>query len=297
MKLQLLTIFIVSSALLVGIASVSHHSLKKLEDDEALLVMREIGHKILLSGGDSTSRVLPIKRTQRHTFLLQFENRFSFIPDTLVKIIRSHLMSSGLPRQHTVDIIDKANNEIVYGYKIAKNEEQSIIPCVGRMQPIAAYEVKIAFHGSPILATYFDNHFSLVPIAMIIFLSFIGLRYVRKGKKKNAGQNTAFITIGNYTFYPDSQLLALDDKSVKLTAKESKLLQVFAKSQDKVLDREILMKEVWEDEGVIVGRSLDVFVSKLRGKLSKDPSLCITNIHGKGYKLETNRLGGPTSKL
>ncbi len=297
MKLQLLTIFIVSSAFLVGIASVNHNSLEKIEDDEVLLVMREIAHKILLSAGDSTSRVLPVKRTQRHTFLLQFENRFSFIPDTMVKIICNHLRYSGLPRQHTINVIDKANNEIVYGYKIARNEDQSIIPCEGRKQPIAAYEVIIAFQGAHVLATYLNNHFGLVPIALIIFLSFIGLRYVRKGKKRNTGQNMAFIAIGNYTFYPDRQLLALGDKNVKLTAKESKLLQVFAKSQDKILDREILLKEVWEDEGVIVGRSLDVFVSKLRGKLSKDPSLCITNIHGKGYKLETNCQGGPGSKL
>lgn len=129
MKLQLLTIFIVSSAFLVGIASVNHNSLEKIEDDEVLLVMREIGHKILLSAGDSTSRVLPVKRTQRYAFLLQFENRFSFIPDTMVKVICNHLSHSGLPRQYTVNVIDKANNEIVYGYKIARNEDQSIIPC------------------------------------------------------------------------------------------------------------------------------------------------------------------------
>jgi DNA-binding response OmpR family regulator len=46
------------------------------------------------------------------------------------------------------------------------------------------------------------------------------------------------------------------------------------------------MQKVWIDEGVITGRSLDVFVSKLRKKLSGDPVLSITNVHGKGYKLE-----------
>jgi DNA-binding response OmpR family regulator len=45
------------------------------------------------------------------------------------------------------------------------------------------------------------------------------------------------------------------------------------------------MKEVWEDEGVIVGRSLDMFVSKLRKKLQADPCISILNVHGKGYKL------------
>jgi DNA-binding response OmpR family regulator len=49
-----------------------------------------------------------------------------------------------------------------------------------------------------------------------------------------------------------------------------------------------LLKRVWEDEGVITGRSLDVFISKLRKKLKNDPSVQIVNVHGKGYKLESN---------
>ena len=51
------------------------------------------------------------------------------------------------------------------------------------------------------------------------------------------------------------------------------------------IGRDQLMKEVWEDEGVIVGRSLDMFVSKLRKKLQADPRASILNVHGKGYKL------------
>jgi DNA-binding response OmpR family regulator len=47
-----------------------------------------------------------------------------------------------------------------------------------------------------------------------------------------------------------------------------------------------LQKEVWEDEGVIVGRSLDMFISRLRKKFEKDPLVKIVNIHGKGYRLD-----------
>ena len=53
-----------------------------------------------------------------------------------------------------------------------------------------------------------------------------------------------------------------------------------------LIPREKLLQEVWINEGVITGRSLDMFVSKLRKKLSSDPELRITNVHGKGYKLE-----------
>jgi DNA-binding response OmpR family regulator len=57
-------------------------------------------------------------------------------------------------------------------------------------------------------------------------------------------------------------------------------------SPNEVIERSRLQKEIWEDEGVIVGRSLDMFISKLRKKLEPDPNISIVVIRGKGYKLE-----------
>jgi DNA-binding response OmpR family regulator len=76
--------------------------------------------------------------------------------------------------------------------------------------------------------------------------------------------------------------------TIELTAKENKLLLIFARSPNTVIERGRLQKEIWEDEGVIVGRSLDMFISKLRKKLEGDLSIQLINIHGKGYKLEVN---------
>jgi DNA-binding response OmpR family regulator len=55
---------------------------------------------------------------------------------------------------------------------------------------------------------------------------------------------------------------------------------------NRLVDREHLQNEIWTSEGVITSRSLDMFVSKLRKKLSDDTSIRIVNIHGRGYKLE-----------
>ena len=63
------------------------------------------------------------------------------------------------------------------------------------------------------------------------------------------------------------------------------MLGIFAENINTEVPRERLQKEVWEDEGVIVGRSLDMFISKLRKKLSTEPGIQIVSIHGKGYKL------------
>ena len=98
------------------------------------------------------------------------------------------------------------------------------------------------------------------------------------------------IAIGNLLFFRDSQQLLAGSSIILLTAKEAKLLHVFANAQQEMIDRDQLMKEVWEDEGVIVGRSLDMFVSKLRKKLQADPRISILYVHGKGYKLVISQM-------
>jgi DNA-binding response OmpR family regulator len=78
----------------------------------------------------------------------------------------------------------------------------------------------------------------------------------------------------------------LGSEVIALTDKECKILELFNDNFNELIARETLMQKVWINEGVITGRSLDMFVSKLRKKLSSDPELRITNVHGKGYKLE-----------
>ena len=74
-----------------------------------------------------------------------------------------------------------------------------------------------------------------------------------------------------------------------MTSKENQVLHIFASNPNQIIDREQLQKQVWENEGVLVGRSLDVFISKLRKKLEIEPNVRIVNIHGKGYQLKINR--------
>lgn len=74
-----------------------------------------------------------------------------------------------------------------------------------------------------------------------------------------------------------------------MTFRETKLLRLFASSPDQLLEREFILNQVWADEGVLVGRSIDVFVSRLRKKIAADPSIGIVAIHGVGYRLETGK--------
>jgi DNA-binding response OmpR family regulator len=80
--------------------------------------------------------------------------------------------------------------------------------------------------------------------------------------------------------------LRIGEETISLTDKESRILTLLNRNIEQLTLREELIQHVWTDEGVITGRSLDMFISKLRKKLSADPDLRITNIHGKGYRLE-----------
>ncbi len=92
--------------------------------------------------------------------------------------------------------------------------------------------------------------------------------------------------LGKFLFDGKDQRLLLGSEVISLTGKEYRILDLLNKNFGELIPRETLMQKVWINEGVITGRSLDMFVSKLRKKLSSDPELRITNVHGKGYKLE-----------
>lgn len=80
-------------------------------------------------------------------------------------------------------------------------------------------------------------------------------------------------------------MLKMEHKTIPLSEKETKALKIFAENLDQVVERERLMKEIWEDEGIVViSRNVDVLVSKLRKKLSDDNTIKFINVHGKGYK-------------
>ena len=101
----------------------------------------------------------------------------------------------------------------------------------------------------------------------------------------SADQKNIF-SVGNFHFDYNNQLLTIDGRSSKLTNKEAKLLRILIKYKNQVVERDLIMKTIWEDEGYFVARSMDVFISKLRKRLAENPKIKIANVHGVGYRLE-----------
>lgn len=94
--------------------------------------------------------------------------------------------------------------------------------------------------------------------------------------------------IGTYTFDADNLLLKHNDEIKTLTHRESQLLQYLSANANKVLKRDEILNNVWGDDDYFNGRSMDVFISRLRGYLKKDTSIEIKNIHGVGFIFHAN---------
>lgn len=94
--------------------------------------------------------------------------------------------------------------------------------------------------------------------------------------------------IGKYTFDYTTQLIHFNGQQQKLSTKEAELLQLLCLKKNTVLTREEALLSIWHDDNYFNGRSMDVFLSKLRKYLREDPKVEILNVHGKGYKLLVN---------
>ncbi|HTF21786.1 MAG TPA: winged helix-turn-helix domain-containing protein [Chryseolinea sp.] len=392
-------IAVVMLAIVLIASSFTSHSDRDLRAKEVNLIIRQIGHRLLLQTGDLTSRVLPVSQTKGGTFVLRFENEFIFSHDSLMVLSQGSFPKTEFPSGYTVTVHDCMTAGIVYGFQV-NNTSRDILPCSGRREPQGCYSIEFDFpdlhekvepispdidqlteepnsdnieqKASPKLegfkratpdhdiAQLAEEHKSVnvdqeakpkleefitttsdyeidqltkgpksgtvgqeanpklekskpttfdYPLAKLVFYGMLALgisllvgRFrkiltpvpVQSIPAALRDQNRTTIkasdqeldVLGNFLFDGKGHRLLLGSEVITLTDKECKILELFNKNFGDLIPREMLMQEVWINEGVITSRSLDMFVSKLRKKLSSDPQLRITNVHGKGYKLE-----------
>ncbi len=103
--------------------------------------------------------------------------------------------------------------------------------------------------------------------------------------KGNTFSESKEYTIGLYLFNANTQELIYNNEVIKLTTKESELLLLLCENMNNVLDRNYALKKIWLDESYYNARSMDVYITRLRKHLSKDPRIEIMNVHSKGFKL------------
>ena len=265
---------------------------KKSDFDSAgeLIAMRKIANEVLRYTGDSTSPIGPVSRLSPNEFRIQFEHSFSFKPDSLVRIVNKVIAGSKLPSKYIVNVAERKTDKVAWGYGVFGPRQEDITPCLGREQPAKVYYIDIRFEEDRnyLAKGLYTSGFSILGMGLFMFV----LTGYKKRSDKQGGEehlepvsDKPGIAIGRYVFFTDEQVLRFGDTETILTMKETKILSIFANAPNQVIDRKRLQKEIWEDEGVIVGRSLDMFISRLRKKLENDADVKLLNIHAKGYKL------------
>ena len=106
----------------------------------------------------------------------------------------------------------------------------------------------------------------------------------RTGKKTI--QDIAVHSLGKYTFDTKNLKLIFEEKALELTHRESDLLEFLVKHKNETLPRDKILIAIWGDDDYFKGRSLDVFITRLRKYLAQDPTIKLSNVHGVGFRLE-----------
>ncbi|MCB9335261.1 MAG: winged helix-turn-helix transcriptional regulator [Flavobacteriales bacterium] len=261
------------------------------EEQHLKVIVRMIGDEFLLQIGDSTSRVLPIQKKEGR-YLIQFEKKLSFEPDFLSDAALKVVEETKTIKSFIIETENCATHEVVHSFEVKIPTNNSMLPCRERALPEDCYNVyftileydKIAVSEPQNLAS--TNYPFIYPVIIgVLLLVFIG--YWMK-KKKSPIHNQDWVKIGTYRFDKKGMKLLYQDSVEELSSKETDLLALLFSNVNQTVKREDILQKVWDDEGDYLGRTLDVFISKLRKKLEADPHIKIVNIRGIGYRLVLN---------
>ena len=251
------------------------------------LALRRTGHLLLSEIGDTTSQIPAVQQTTTNSFILTLNKGFNY--DKLPAVLAQSLALHHIENDYDVIIIDSKTGDLVLGYNYQDFFKNDIAPCGGRQQNLTHVQIKVSFLGeiptsSPSKSPWILG--GLATVALLVFGLWRSQKQVSIPDIPLINTSPQLLAFGQSNLDLSNLALQVGDITHTLTYREAKLLQLFAKNPNQVLERNFILQSVWEDEGIVVGRSLDVFVSRLRKLLQPDTSLRIAAVHGVGYRLE-----------
>jgi DNA-binding winged helix-turn-helix (wHTH) protein len=257
------------------------------------LALRRTAHHLLDAAGDSTSRIPPVQQTDGNTFLIRLDHSFDYskLPDLLQASFQLH----GVNAKYDVAVLNCSDGKIQLGYSVQDVTKKKEVACSGREQAKGCYNLQVRFAAPEAIPQTASSWWMLAIGSLLTALVFTVLR--RTTPSKELANSDAIPEKDNKIHFGNSSLdvanltLVSGQQEHNLTYREAKLLRLFAGNLNQLLERDFILKSVWEDEGIIVGRSVDVFVSRLRKLLQDDPTLRIVAVHGVGYRLESRTVG------
>lgn len=248
------------------------------DENHVNLALRKAADRLLRESGDSVSRIPGVVRTATNVWSIRPDTEFSY--DKLPEIIESAFRQHDIENTYSVTVRRCLDNFIDLGYQQADLSDSMPVPCSGRQTPEGCHYIEVAFEKNSVAS-------GIWAAVLLLAAAVAAWLFRHSGKPEHLPEHEIAVTIlGNSRLDVTGQKLFCGGEQLALTFRETKLLRLFAVNPNQVLEREFIISQVWADEGVLVGRSLDVFVSRLRKKLADDPSISIAAVHGVGYKLE-----------
>ncbi|WP_298346601.1 winged helix-turn-helix domain-containing protein [uncultured Algibacter sp.] len=258
------------------------------------VALRMLGHEVLLHAKDSTSRVLPITK-ENNQYRIQFESDFVFNSEDLVTTVKQVVDKTGIASNYIVEVENCKTSQIAYSFEVNYLEKEDIVPCHSRVQPKSCYNIvftivdelvdnnKLANKVSESSKETFGSgvYLGIFALIVLVILLIYFLRKIFNPKKTNPN----LISLGAYHFDKHNTELVINNQRIELTSKETDLLILLYNSANSTVERDVILNMVWGDEGDYIGRTVDVFISKLRKKLEFDSKVKIVNVRGVGYKL------------
>ena len=252
------------------------------------LALRRTAHHLLLESGDSTSRIPAVQRTLSSTWVVRMERQFDY--DRLPALLQESLDIHGIGQGYDVAVLSCTDNVLQLGYNFMDIRQSQGAACGGRSLESGCYNLQITFAvpESPATgrATLWLGFCCVLAGIFVLAWRWSLSKAPVLPEEQAPDASPQALRLGNSSFDAANQTLVSGNVQHHLTYREAKLLQLFASSPNRVLERDFILKSVWEDEGIMVGRSVDVFVSRLRKMLRDDPALRLVAVHGVGYRLE-----------
>lgn len=255
------------------------------------LALRSVSDKLLTIAGRPTQRIRPVKQTSPSTYRVQLDVPISY--DALDSLVKTEFETHGIMTPFELAVYDHRFDSLLFGNLYADGIRSEGKPvCLGREQVSVPMDFTIKFYEHTTNAATTATTWWLVLLSGAL-LTGVTYRLVltnRKKEKPAITEASHVYALGSLAYDFTNQQITSKNGVVELTYKEAKLLKLFCVNQNQVISRDAIQKAIWEDEGYFVGRSMDVFISRLRKLLREDPAVSIVTIHGVGYKLSINPL-------
>ncbi len=267
------------------------------------LALRRTAHRLLAIAGNRKSAIPSVRETEPGTWTVALEQNFVY--DSLPQLLQESFALHRITGHYNVVVVKCQSDDLTLGYAASTFDTLREVPCVGRDQAAGCYNLRVSFPDRAAAPTQEKGlWFWLAGMAVCLTALASFFAYNRLIKRPltterplvaipdNASETTPsgkrLLSFGQSVLDISNQKLLVKGESKDITYREAKLLLFFGSHTGQLLSRDLILQSVWEDEGILVGRSVDVFVSRLRKLLKDDETLRISNVHGIGYRLEVH---------